>query len=61
MDAHRTMTARDPLRAELLAELKAVTLLLRAALLCTSVEVVREARPFLDKADTVIARAEVAS
>lgn len=42
----------------LLAELKSTTLLLRTALLCTSVEIARQARPFLDAADAAIARAE---
>jgi hypothetical protein len=42
---------------ELLPELKSMTLLFRSALLCTSAEIAREARPFLDRADAVIKRA----
>lgn len=52
-NAHLTAAAHD-----LLAELKNMTLLFRVALLCTTVEIAREARPHLDAADAAIARAE---
>ncbi len=52
-NAHLTAAAHD-----LLAELKNMTLLFRAALLCTTVEIAREARPHLDAADKAIAKAE---
>lgn len=45
------------LNAELLRELKSMTFLARAALLCTSVEIARDAKPLLAAADAVIAKA----
>ena len=42
---------------DLLESLRAVTPLLRMALLSTTVEIAREARPFLDAADAAIANA----
>ena len=42
---------------DLLAQLKSVTLLLRTALLCTTVEIAHEAKPFLAAADAAIANA----
>lgn len=45
------------INAELLAELKNMTLLFRAALLCTSVEIARAARPHIAAAEAAIAKA----
>lgn len=44
--------------AELLTQLKRITLLARGALLCTSAEIAREAKPMLAAADAAIAKAE---
>lgn len=47
------------INAELLTQLKRMTLLARGALLCTSAEIAREAKPMLAAADAAIAKAEV--
>lgn len=43
---------------DLLAELKQMRLLFQSALLCTTVEIAREAKPFLNSSAAAIAKAE---
>jgi len=43
---------------ELLAELKSMTLLFKIALLSTTLEIAKQARPLIDKAEAAIAKAE---
>jgi len=42
---------------DLLASLKQMTSLFKSALLCTSVKIAREGRPFIDEAEAIIRKA----